>query len=335
MSLHRQAVSVIIPAYNEESSIYEIVGELYKTFEQTDFHFEILVVDDGSTDNTLQQAQSTKARVIRHNTNRGYGASLKSGILAATHNTLAIIDGDGTYPCEVIPEMIRILDEQKADLVVGARDSDNVHIPLIRKPAKWVLGHLSEYIAGQSIADINSGLRVFSRSSVMPFFRILSDQFSFTTTQTLAMLCNNYKIANYTIDYLPRKGKSKIVAWDFVNFVSLILRLSMLFNPLKVFVPVAFFFLFLSGIKFFFDLFFAIQRVGWQEYSIFIHSTLSISTLLLFLTGIQILLIGMMSDGLSRKIEQQIYEENTAHFEEAISTGSDSQNPESIANTEE
>ncbi len=316
MPTQYQPLSVIIPAYNEEASVSEIVQELFTTLEKSKLEFEIIVVNDGSTDETLAQAQQTRARVINHPTNRGYGASLKSGILAASFNLLAIIDADGTYPCEALPEMVKILHEQNVDLVIGTRNSSNVHIPLIRKPAKWILAHLAQYIAGQPIADVNSGLRVFSRKSIMPFFRILSDQFSFTTTQTLAMLSNNYKVANYSIDYLPRKGRSKIVPWDFVNFISLVLRLSMLFNPLKVFVPVALSFLFFSCLKFSFDLIFAIRRIGWQDYSIFIHTTLSTSSLLLFLTGVQILLIGMMSDGLSRKIEQQICEEAATHYEE-------------------
>lgn len=320
MSSQCHTLSVIIPAYNEELSITDIVKKLFQTLEQTELQFEVLVVDDGSTDNTLNLVKSTEARVIKHDRNRGYGASLKSGILASSYNTIAIIDADGTYPCETLPEMVQILHQQQVDLVIGTRNSDKVHIPFIRKPAKWVVSRLAQYIAGQTIPDVNSGLRVFTKQSVMPFFKILSDQFSFTTTQTLAMLCNNYKIANFTIDYLPRKGKSKIVAWDFINFISLILRLSMLFNPLKVFIPVAFTFFFFSGVKFFFDIFFAIQRIGWQDYSVFVHATLSISSLLLFLTGVQILLIGMMSDGLSRKIEQQVWGRTSNHFEEESST---------------
>ncbi len=316
MSTRPHAVTVIIPAYNEELSICDTVQELFQVLEDTDLQFEVLVVDDGSTDNTLHLAKSTPARVIKHDRNRGYGASLKSGILASTYNTIAIIDADRTYPCEALPEMVQILHRQRVSLVIGTRNSDKVHIPLLRRPAKWVISHLAQYIAGQPIADVNSGLRVFKKESVMPFFKILSDQFSFTTTQTLAMLCNNYRITNFTIDYLPRKGKSKIVPWDFINFISLILRLSMLFNPLKVFIPLAFTFFFFSGVKTFFDIFFAIRRVGWQEYSIFIHTTLSTSSLLLFLTGIQILLIGMMSDGLSRKIEQQVWGETADHVEE-------------------
>ncbi len=316
MPVQNNTVSVIIPAYNEELCIADIVQDLFQSLEETEFQFEIIVVDDGSTDNTLKLAKMTQAKVIKHNRNRGYGSSLKSGILASNYNTIAIIDADGTYPCEALPKMVKILHQQQADLVIGTRNGDKAHIPMIRKPAKWVVSRLAQYIAGQPIADVNSGLRVFTKKSIMPFFKILSDQFSFTTTQTLAMLCNNYKITNFTIDYLPRKGKSKIVAWDFINFISLILRLSMLFNPLKVFIPVAFTFFLFSGVKFFFDVFFAIQRIGWQEYSVFVHATLSISSLLLFLTGIQILLIGMMSDGLSRKIEQQAWGEANKRFEE-------------------
>ncbi len=316
MSTQYHTLSVIIPAYNEELSITDIVKKLFQTLGQTDLQFEVLVVDDGSTDKTLRLAKTTPARIITHDRNRGYGSSLKSGILASNYNTIAIIDADGTYPCEDLPEMVKILYKQQADLVIGTRNSSKVHIPLIRKPAKWIISRLAQYIAGQPIADVNSGLRVFTKQSVMPFFKILSDQFSFTTTQTLAMLCNNYKVINFTIDYLPRQGKSKIVAWDFINFISLILRLSMLFNPLKVFIPAALTFFSLSGIKFFFDLFFTIRRIGWQDYSIFVHATISTSCLLFFLTGVQVLLIGMMSDGLSRKIEQQLWGESSRHFEE-------------------
>ncbi len=316
MSAKNNSVSVIVPAFNEESGIANTISQLFKTLEQTDLQFEIIVVDDGSTDNTPQLIRATEARLIQHDRNRGYGSSLKSGILASSHETIAIIDADGTYPCDVLPNMIQTLRDNQADLVIGTRSRNTVHIPLIRKPAKWVISHLAQYIAGQPIADVNSGLRVFSKKSVMPFFKILSDQFSFTTTQTLAMLCNNYKVVDFSITYLPRKGKSKIVAWDFINFITLILRLSMLFNPLKVFVPVSLSFFFLSGVKFLSDIFFAIQRIGWENYSILAHSTLSVSSQLLFLTGIQILLIGMMSDGLSRKIEQQVWGEVNSHFTE-------------------
>ena len=134
------------------------------------------------------------------------------------------------------------------------------------------------------------------------------------------MLCNNYKIVNHSVNYLPRTGKSKIVPWDFINFITLILRLSMLFNPLKVFIPVAFAFFGLSMFKIAIDLFFTIQRIGWEEYSIFVNATISTSSLLLFLTGVQILFTGMMSDGLLRKIEQQRWAESSKHVQEVFSS---------------
>lgn len=314
MGEHTNSVSVLIPAYNEQLAIVETVERLFSVLQGSDIQHEVIVIDDGSTDDTLSLAKTTSARIIRHRQNRGYGASLKSGILASSYDTIAIIDADGTYPCEALPAMLQTLIKERADLVIGARDSSSIHIPWVRKPAKWIISHLAQYIAGQSIADVNSGLRVFRKASVLPYFKVLSDQFSFTTTQTLAMLCNNFTILNHPIDYMPRKGNSKIVPWDFINFISLILRLSMLFNPLKVFIPVAFTFLFLSMLKLCFDLFFAIQRVGWEDYSIFAHVTISTSSLLFFLTGIQILLIGMVSDGLSRKIEQQTWGESNKQF---------------------
>lgn len=316
MDAKTTSVSVLIPAYNEQLAIVETIERIISVLRMADLRHEVIVIDDGSTDDTLRLAKTTPARIIRHRTNRGYGASLKSGILASSYGTIAIIDADGTYPCEALPEMLQILNKEQADLVIGSRNSSSIHIPWVRKPAKWIISHLAQYIAGQPIADVNSGLRVFTKTSVLPYFNVLSDQFSFTTTQTLAMLCNNYTVLNHSIDYLPRKGKSKIVPWDFINFISLILRLSMLFNPLKVFIPVAFTFFFLSMTKLCFDLFFAIQRIGWEDYSIFIHATISTSSLLFFLTGIQIILIGMVSDGLSRKIEQQNWGKSNRQFEE-------------------
>jgi glycosyltransferase involved in cell wall biosynthesis len=259
-------------------------------------------VDDGSTDDTAAMARNAGAHVIQHLKNQGYGSSLKTGILAAQHDTIIITDADGTYPCAAIPRLLEALAD--ADLVIGARVSENVHIPMVRKPGKWMLARLAEYISGEKIPDLNSGLRAFRRTTLLPYFNILSDKFSFTTTQTLAMLCNNYKVLNITIDYYPRKGKSKIVAWDFVNFVSLVLRLSMLFNPLKVFVPVSMTCILLSFVKFVLDLLFAIQRAGGLSWHILAQPTVSTTTLILFLAGIQILLVGMVSDGLSRKIEQ-------------------------------
>ncbi len=230
-------LSVIIPAFNEELAVAESVIELRKLFDGTDIDAEIIVVDDGSTDATAREAKSAGARVIQHKNNRGYGASLKTGILAASNDIIAITDADGTYPAEYLPKMFAELEH--ADMIVGSRTGSEVHIPLSRRPAKWFLRVMANYVANTKIPDLNSGLRIFRREVAVQYFAILSDQFSFTTTITLALLCDKYAVAYIPIDYRKRQGKSKIVPWDAGSFAILILRVAMLFRPLRVFIPIA------------------------------------------------------------------------------------------------
>ena len=129
------AVSVVIPAYNEEGTIRNVVTEIEKILRQQRVSPEIIVVDDGSIDNTAQRAAEAGARVLRHRSNRGYGAALKTGIASASKKYIVITDADGTYPSQYIPEMLQRL--ETADMVVGARIGSNVKIPAIRRPAKW------------------------------------------------------------------------------------------------------------------------------------------------------------------------------------------------------
>jgi hypothetical protein len=128
---------------------------------------------------------------------------------------------------------------EHADMVVGSRTGADVNIPLSRKPAKWFLRVMANYVANTKIPDLNSGLRVFRRDVAVQYFAILSDQFSFTTTITLAMLCDKYAVRYVPIDYRKRQGKSKIMPWDAGSFAVLIMRVAMLFRPLRVFLPIA------------------------------------------------------------------------------------------------
>src|SRR5439155_26884325 len=145
---------------------------------------EIVVVDDGSEDRTAAEALAAYARVLRHPHNRGYGASIKTAILAARHEALVIIDADGTYPAEAIPALLAKL--ERCDMVVGSRTGSEVHIQAARRPGKWFLRWFASQIAGRSIPDLNSGLRAFRRACVKQYFPLLSNRFSFTTTVTLA-----------------------------------------------------------------------------------------------------------------------------------------------------
>ncbi len=304
-------VSIIIPAFNEEASIAEVIGEVRSLLKAAKITHEVIIVDDGSKDNTAAIAQESGAHVIQHYRNRGYGASLKTGIRAARYDQIVITDADGTYPVNRIPELLDKL--KNADMVVGARVSQNVNIPLVRKPAKWMLRKLASYITGEKIYDLNSGLRAFRKGCLTQYLGILPDKFSFTTTITVAMLSDNYRVVYLPIDYYKRAGKSKIVPWNFFEFIALVLRLSMFFNPLKVFVPVALG-CFAIGIgKVIIDILFAIINAGELSISLLTQPTISTTAIIFILSGLQILLIGMMSDGLARKIGQRMPAEYVSH----------------------
>jgi glycosyltransferase involved in cell wall biosynthesis len=279
-------VSVIIPAFNEELAVREGIGELRDVLVEKGINAEIIVVDDGSKDNTACEAKQAGARVIQHRSNRGYGASLKTGIMAASHEVIAITDADGTYPARYLPAMLKELEH--ADMVVGSRTGADVNIPLSRKPAKWFLRVMANYVANTNIPDLNSGLRVFRRDVAMQYFAILSDQFSFTTTITLAMLCDKYAVSYLPIDYRKRQGKSKIMPWDAGSFAVLIMRVAMLFRPLRVFLPIALICVTYGIIKTTIDL---------------THDpNISASAIFAFVSALMMVLVGMLGDAVATRL---------------------------------
>ena len=307
-------VSIVIPAFNEEQGVAQVIGELHSVLGEHGINAEILVIDDGSSDQTAQAAARAGARVFRHRSNRGYGAALKSGIAAASNNSIVITDADGTYPCQYIPEMLERL--ESADMVVGARIGSNVKIPAIRRPAKWVLNQLANYLSKTSIPDLNSGLRAFRRDVVMQYFGMLPDQFSWTTTITLAMHCDKYAVSYLPIDYRARKGKSKIVPWDAGSFAVLILRTAMLFRPLRIFIPIVLLCLLYGIVKMSIDM----TR----------DPNISASALLAFVSALLILLIGMLGDALATRLgrlNSQITGVRTADLIEETPTRSTSVTP--------
>jgi glycosyltransferase involved in cell wall biosynthesis len=236
------AVSVIVPCYNEERAAAQTLEQLECAL-ATVGRYELIFVDDGSTDGTAARLQEARAgrssvRVIRHARNRGYGAALKTGLRAARSELVAITDADGTYPNDRLPDLIRAA--AASDMVVGARTGKNVSYPFIRRVPKAFLRAYASWIAGQPIPDINSGLRVFRRELALKFLGILPDGFSFTTTITVAMLTNSYAVEYVPIDYAERIGRSKIrPIRDTLNFFHLIARTGIYFAPLRVFLPIA------------------------------------------------------------------------------------------------
>lgn len=241
-------VSVIIPAYNEENGVGKQISDIQAVLDRSDWNYEIIVVNDGSTDGTLQEIKKYDVTVLNFPQNRGYGAALKAGIAKSRVENILITDADGTYPTEIIPGLLEKIEDY--DMVVGARTGENVKIPWTRKPAKWFLRKLAGYLAGQHIPDLNSGLRVMKKTIVERFLHILPSGFSFTTTITLSMLCNDYPVYYHPIEYAKRTGNSKIKPTDTYHFLLLILRTIIFFNPLKVFLPVGALFFLLGLLKF-------------------------------------------------------------------------------------
>lgn len=282
----QKQLSIVIPAYNEQDSIGSVLADLKALLSQHGIEHEVLVIDDGSTDATAQRAAAAGARVLRHHSNRGYGAALKTGVTAAAYPVVAITDADGTYPNEYLPQMLEQIEQ--ADMVVGARTGAKVNIPLVRRPAKWALNRLANFVSGFHIPDINSGLRVFRRDVALQYFPILPDQFSWTTTITMAMLCDKYAVRFIPIDYRKRVGKSKITPWDAGTFTILILRMAVLFRPLRVFLPLVAAALGYGVVKSAVDLLVIGDR------------NISASAILAFTSGLNILLVGMVADAISR-----------------------------------
>lgn len=235
-------VTVIVPAFNEQSAVAATLDDLVKNLKATQRPFEILVVNDGSDDQTgdVLDSYDTSARIrVLHNAqNRGYGWSLKRAVLKARYELIAITDADGTYPNARMGELIDAMEDH--DMVVGARTGAKIAIPLIRRPAKWCLTQLAAYLTGTYIPDLNSGLRVMKKTLIKRFIKLLPDGFSFTTTITLALLTHGYDVKFVPINYGKRIGKSSIrPIHDTLNFINLIVRTVMYFKPLKIFAPIS------------------------------------------------------------------------------------------------
>jgi glycosyltransferase involved in cell wall biosynthesis len=293
--------SVVIPAYNEAESAGETVRAVREVLTGSGIEGEIILVDDGSTDGTAAIAEEAGAVVISHGENLGYGVALKTGIRHSQSETIVITDADGTYPVDRIPDLLKRMEDTGADMVVGARTGSSVRIPLSRKPFKWFLRRLARYIVKRPIPDLNSGLRVFSKKMALRYMHLYPKGFSFTSTITVASMCDDLKVEYVPIDYHERTGKSKIVPVDFLSFVILVLRLSVLFKPLRVFIPVSAFCFTVGFLKMIHDVYMALLISHNTSTSLLYLPVISATAIAFFLASLQILLIGMVAEALARK----------------------------------
>lgn len=232
-------VSVIIPAYNEEEGIGAVLERVHAVLRGR-FDYEVIVVNDGSTDKTLAFAQTYNARIVSNPSNIGYGFSIKRGIREARHECVFITDADGTYPIERLPEFI---DKFYAgfDMVVGARQGRAYLTSAVKSFARLCFKLMSEFVTGKKIPDINSGFRVLRRSKMLPILDDLSNTFSFTTSTTLIFFLQHNFIAYLPIEYTKRKGKSKVRYWrDALVATQIMADIIARYNPIKLFLLLSF-----------------------------------------------------------------------------------------------
>lgn len=231
-------VSFFIPAYNEQDAIVQVVQDVIDVMAPLDVAYEIIVIDDGSTDETVARCRAIPGvRVVTHGRNRGEGAARTTGVRVARGRYVITTDADGTYPASAIPEMIEALGE--CDMVIGARTREMGTMRLLRSFAKEFIRLLASYMTRTHIPDLNSGLRAMRREKVLEFLSILPTTHSWVSTITMAFLSTGYDVRWIPIPYYKRIGRSSFhpIA-DTYNYLSLVVRAIMYFDPLRIFLPV-------------------------------------------------------------------------------------------------
>jgi len=231
-------ISVVIPAYNEEAAIGGVIREVKKAMGTDSREYEILVVDDHSTDATLEVAKAEGVRVVRRPNHAGSGAARRTGIEAAGGKIIVMLDADGSYDAMDIPKLLGYFPE--FDQVNGARTSEQGSLRILRAPTKWFIRKLACYLTSTDIPDLNTGLKAFKKDIMKKYLWVLPDGFSCVSTMTLAFLANGYAVKYIPAGYRKRIGKSKFhPIKDTVAYLNTVVRMVMYFKPLRIFMPVS------------------------------------------------------------------------------------------------
>jgi glycosyltransferase involved in cell wall biosynthesis len=272
-------VSVVIPAYNEAHSIAGVVSAMATAARWR----EIIVVDDGSADETGARARDAGACVVRHPYNKGNGAAVKSGIRHASGDFVLILDGDGQHRAADAQRLVARLGEY--DLVIAARTTSTQATPM-RRLGNAALNRFAGYLTDRHIPDLTSGFRAARREYLLEFLHLLPNGFSTPTTTTLAFIKGGYNVAFEPTEASAREGTSKIrLARDGTRFVMIILKIVTLFSPLRVFLPVA--------------LLSFVVGVGYAVWTIATQSHVTNSSVLLIVLSVMVFLIGLVSEQIS------------------------------------
>ncbi len=276
-------VSIILPVYNEVEHLKQEVDRVRAAMDASEYSYEIIVVDDGSSDGSGELAQSIDClRVIRFAQNRGSGSARKAGTSAARGRVTVWTDVDMTYPNDDIPQLVKELDGY--DQVVGARTTEEGTMKGLRVPAKWLIRRLASFLTATKIPDLNSGFRAFRTDVARQYLKNLPAGFSCVTTMTMSFLANGYSVKYIPIEYAKRAGRSKFhPIKDTRRYGTQVVRMVLSYAPLRIFLPVGFA---LSGLgvgKLIYD----VSQYDWH---------VATDTLLILFASFQVIAIGLLAD---------------------------------------
>ncbi|NQV87322.1 MAG: glycosyltransferase family 2 protein [Woeseiaceae bacterium] len=271
------SLSIVIPAKNEGGAIAAVVANACKLYPDA----EVIVVDDGSDDDTAKVAAEAGARVVCHPESLGNGAAVKSGARAATGDIIAFMDGDGQHTASELAPLLKRLDEGY-EMAIGARDTGS-HANVGRLFANGLYNGIASMMSGRKILDLTSGFRVARAEKFRQFLYLLPNGFSYPTTITMAFLRSGYAITYEPISAAERVGKSHIrPIRDGVRFLIIIFKIATLYSPLKIYLPAS-------------ALFFA-TGLGYYAYTFITTARFTNMSMLLFSAAVIIFLIGLISE---------------------------------------
>ena len=285
-------VSIILPVYNEAEHLEVEVERIRASMDASPYSYEIIVVDDGSTDDSAEVASRIEGiRFIQFLQNRGSGSARKAGTSAARGRVTVWTDVDMTYPNDTIPELVRELEGW--DQVVGARRSEEGTVKALRVPAKWLIRRLAIFLTGTKIPDLNSGFRAFRTDVARQYLNQLPVGFSCVTTITMTFLAGGYSVKYVPIDYAKRAGESKFHWYkDTRRYATQVVRMILSYNPLRIFMPVGLTLFLIGFVKMIVDL-------------AHLHLHVASDTLLILFASFQVIAIGLLADLVTRATRQR------------------------------
>ncbi|MEA3450164.1 MAG: glycosyltransferase family 2 protein [Patescibacteria group bacterium] len=275
------SISIIIPLFNEENSIVSTINDVKTELEKHHVSYEILAINDGSNDNSKKILEDiSNIKIISHPYNKGYGASLKTGIKNAKYNWVLFFDADGQHRAVDIIKFIKHTD--KYSLVAGDRSQSKYTRPLIRKPGLWILQKIANYLVDYKIPDLNCGFRLIKKDAIKQYLHLMPSGFSFSTTSTLAFLKDKRNVKFLPIEINQRdNSRSMVRPKDALSTFILILKIIMLFSPLRIFFPLSLILAIIGTSFLLYDL------TAW---------TVSNTAIFILLTSLLIFIFGLLAD---------------------------------------